>query len=165
MTELTRGEAESSAEVGVRTEKKPNGLGEQLAVFLEWVKPYKEITALAAAILTVVSGSIAWAVAHFATQAEVFYLECRINNNIETRALRDKADSVAAAIQVKNSQIVLLTEQPASDNSNITIRRLSEEINALTREQHSYSVEMKQRIDANAMRCIKEAPARQVADK
>jgi hypothetical protein len=147
---------------------------------LEWVKPYKEIAILAIAIVAAVSGSVAWAVAHFATQAELFYTECRINNNMETRAFGDKADAFAAQIHIRSSQIQMLTEQFAAANQirnsptqteqtasslSASIKRLSDEITTLTKEQNNHSIESKKKIDANASDCIKEAPPRSLGKK
>jgi hypothetical protein len=152
-------------EASVNSEQRSVGLGAQLSAFLAWVKPYKEIVTLAFAVFAVISGLISWVVAHFATQAELSYLECRINNNIETQALEDKTNAFAIAVQLRNSQIKQLTDQPPSNGSNVSIGRLSEEVSSITREQFSYSVEAKKKIDENAKRCIQDALSRTAPQK
>jgi hypothetical protein len=157
--------AEPKTETPVGPGERSAGLGQQLSAFLEWVKPYKEFAALAFAVIAAISGGVAWAVAHFATRAELFYLECRINNNMATQAFSDKSDALAASIQLRNSQIKQLTDQAPSNSSNITIARLSDEVSALTKEQSTYSVDAKKKIDENAKRCIQDAPTQVAPEK
>jgi hypothetical protein len=50
-------------------------VGQRLAGLLERTRPYRELIGIAVAGIAALSGAVAWAVAHFATQAELFYLE------------------------------------------------------------------------------------------
>jgi hypothetical protein len=58
----------------------------RLSAFLELIKPYREIAAIAVAavvgISTFVSWGVSWAVTHFATKLDLSTLNCHINNDL-----------------------------------------------------------------------------------
>ena len=132
----------------------------RIVALWESSKPYREIIGLAVAAIVALSGAVAWAVAHFATEAEVFYLECRMNNNIVAQALPLQAGVFAAAIDWRTSQIKQIAQLNTSPGANVAIAQLSTEINDLTRQQATLTAEFQKKLAEMSKRCSAEAPAR-----
>jgi hypothetical protein len=58
------------------------GLGGQISSFLGYIKPYRELMALLIGVVVAISGSISWAVSHFATAAQLQNLDCTTDSRI-----------------------------------------------------------------------------------
>jgi hypothetical protein len=129
-----------------------------ISAFLESIKPYQEIIGLGTALVVAVSGAVAWAVAHFATEAEVFYLECRINSNIAAQLLPIRQEFFAAEIDWRNSQIKQLAQQTGSSSTNSIIRQLSSEIGELNKQQTALLSELQKKLEDMSNRCNEEVP-------
>jgi hypothetical protein len=138
----------------------PDSAKGRISELLERSKPYREIIAIGVAAITALSGGVAWAVAHFATEAEVFYLECRMNNNIVTQALPLQTGVYTAEIDWRTSQIKQIAQLNASAAANTAIAQLSAEINELTKQQTALTTEFQKKIEEMSKRCSAEAPAR-----
>jgi hypothetical protein len=110
---------------------RPPALREQFATFLKWIKPYREIAALLIASVATIFTGIAWVAAHFATQAALSNLECRINYDKKFKSLAEGAAAVAAAADLRNSQIRVLSAQSSSPNTTALIIALSSETTAM----------------------------------
>jgi hypothetical protein len=145
--------------------EKPATFGAQLAALLDWIKPYKEIAALLIATIMALSGAVAWAVAHFATQAELFYLECRINSAMETQSLADRASALASAADARYSQIKQLAQMPSSAGTASAINQLASEINEIAKQQATHSAVTKTKMDEMTRRCSQEAPSQAASKK
>src|SRR5262249_37445686 len=84
------GDAASPAKPAPVKAPVPSPANKGWLAFWERSKPYREIAAALAAVISgivAISGGVAWIVAHFATQTQLHHLECRVTNNILTQLL------------------------------------------------------------------------------
>jgi hypothetical protein len=137
-----------------------SGLGKRLSALLKVTKPYRELIGIAAAAIALLSGAVAWAVAHFATEAELFYLECRINNNIAAQSLPLQTEAFTTAIEWRTSQIKQITQLYSSPAANAQIAQLSGEINDLMKKSQDASLSFQKKIADMSEKCNTEAPSR-----
>jgi hypothetical protein len=165
MTETSNGTEERpaagrlSSEPSAAPPAPPTAKKNRLSALLEWSKPYRETIAILTAVLVAISGGVSWIVAHFATQAELHYLECRVTNNILTQLLPIHMEEFAGKIDWRAAQIKQLAQNGGGTNGSIsTIFELTDQINTLTKEQKDASAKLQKDIDATAKQCINEAP-------
>ncbi|WP_374306244.1 hypothetical protein [Methylocella sp.] len=130
-----------------------------LSSLLEWSKPYREIGAILATTVGLMSASIAWIVAHFATQAELHYLECRITNSILTQLLPFRMEEFAGKLEWRTSQIKLLAQRGTknADDTN-AITDLVEQVNSLSKAQKDAIEQFQKKIDNIAKSCVSGTP-------
>jgi hypothetical protein len=137
----------------------PTSSSGRLSAILEWIKPYREIAAILTALIVLISGGIAWVVAHFATRSEVHYLECRVTNNILTQLLPIRLEEFAGKIEWRATQIKVLAQHGGGTPQSIgTIADLTDQMNTLTKEQSNTTKELQKNIEAIAKSCISETP-------
>jgi hypothetical protein len=152
------GQPGSPSNVGA---KKTASFWERTSNLWKLVEPYKDILALGSTILAVISGSVAWAVAHFATESELFYLECRVNSSIETQYLPMQTALIATSIEWRSSQIRQMA-QLGNTASSAVIVQITAEINDLTKQQNTLAADIKKKVDERAQRCNQEAPQKTI---
>ena len=75
----------------------------RLETFLEWSKPYRDITALAAALLVTISGFVVAALNHFATQAALSKLECIENYKLENQTAASTIQRLTAQLDTRSA--------------------------------------------------------------
>lgn len=152
------GDPEIPEEAGVGKVNTQENKG-KLSVLLEWSKPYRELIAILVALVISISGSVAWIVAHFATQAQVHYLECRVTNNILTQLLPIHMEEYADKIEWRSAQIKELAQHGGGTPQSInTIADLSDQMTSLTKAQQAAATAFQKDIDDIAKRCISESP-------
>jgi hypothetical protein len=137
----------------------PTAKKNKLSALLEWSKPYRETIAILTTVLVAISAGVSWIVAHFATQAELHYLECRVTNNILTQLLPIRMEEFAGKIDWRAAQIKQLVQNGGGSNASIsTISELTDQITNLTKEQKQASEKLQKDIDDTAKHCISEEP-------
>jgi hypothetical protein len=131
-----------------------------LSSLLERTKPYRELAAIFATVIVSVSGAVAWVVAHFATQAELHYLECRVTNNVLTQLLPIHMEEFAGKIDWRAAQIKVLAHQGGGTPEYVSaaISDLSDQMTALTKEQKDAAAKLQNDIDNINKNCISETP-------
>jgi hypothetical protein len=139
-------------------------VGQRISAFLAAIGPYKELALLAMGLVAAVSGSVSWAAAHFATQAQVLYLECRVNHNVETLQLPIKNAAFSASLEWRTSQIRQLSRQ-ATPETGVIIAQLASEIDDLQKRQVTMAEEVKKRLDEMAKNCQKEITTQEAMKK
>jgi hypothetical protein len=141
------------------TAKKKNWL----SPFLAWSAPYRAFAAICGTVIVSVSGGVAWIVAHFATQAELQYLECRVTDNILTQLLPIHIEEFAGKIDWRLTQIKALSQHGGGTPQSISvIADLTDQANTLNKDEQEAAAKFKAEIDSVAAKCISEAP--QVAE-
>jgi hypothetical protein len=110
------------------------GLRQQISTFLEWSKPYREIIALGVSIILAISGAVAWAVAHFATQTAVSNLECKLTHQLTSQLHGSHANLYAAQIDARESQVKQLSSQNPPI-SGAPVKTLMDEVDTLKGKQ------------------------------
>jgi hypothetical protein len=145
-----------------------------LATLMKTIKSHSEIIGICTAVIVPLSAGVSWAVAHFATQVQLSYLECRVLSNIHTQTYSMQTGMLAAEINWRNSQIAQLARQSrdrprtsegrrltqqAEDNpNNIVIIQLSVEINELAKRQSAIADENKIKLEEMMSKCSSDAP-------
>jgi DNA repair ATPase RecN len=134
---------------------KPTTLG----ALLEWTKPYRETIAIVVAVTAAISGAVSWTVAHFATQAELHFLECRMTNNIVTQLMPVYSREFSDRVDWRMEQIMDLAKRGGGTPDSISrISELKNQVDALTKDQAEQAANLKKEIDDIARQCIQEAP-------
>jgi hypothetical protein len=145
----------AAAQVSFPAADKKSGLSN----FLEWSKPYREVIAVLVTLIVSISGAVAWVVAHFATRAEMHYLECRVTNNILTQLLPIHMEEFAGKIDWRSAQIKALAQHGGGTPQSIgTIVDLTDQVNTLTKEQGVAAKKFQQDIDEIVKNCASESP-------
>jgi hypothetical protein len=143
-------------------ESAPPSLGKRLSDLVTLLTPYKEIIGLGSLAVGAISAGVALAVSYFATESELFYLECRINSSIETQYLPMQTSILAASIDWRTSQIRQLAQLNTNNSTSAAIVAMTSEINDLTKQQTNLANEVKKKIDERAEKCNNEAPKKSV---
>jgi hypothetical protein len=131
----------------------------RLGALLEWSKPYRETIAVLVAVTAAISGAVSWVVAHFATQAEVQFLECRMMSNTLAQLLPIRVAEIASNIDWRMSQVKELAQHGGGTPDSVArILDLTKEINDLNKAQTEEAAEIQKRIDEITTQCIKESP-------
>jgi hypothetical protein len=131
----------------------------KLSGFLKWSKPYRDIIAILGTLIVSISGGVAWVVAHFATRVEMHYLECRVTNNILTQLLPIHLGNIAGKIEWRTTQVKVLAQHGGGTPQSIaTIVELTDQMNALTKEQAVAAQKLKQDIDDIVKQCLTDSP-------
>lgn len=162
MSEATAGPNKQPAEEPIP----PNGLPASpspekksgLSALLEWVEPYQKFLAVITTVVVSVSGGVAWIVAHFATQAELHYAECRIDGTILTQLLPIHMEEFAGKIEWRNVQIKTLAKQQSGKQQNMLIEDLTNQVTDLTNKQRDASERFRKEIDEITKNCMSETP-------
>jgi hypothetical protein len=136
-----------------KAEDRRASLGEQLSRLVEWIKPYKEITALLVGLFSAISVGISWTVSHFATRTALSELECRISHDNGTKGLADAAAATAAAVGLRHAQMRDIAVQPPTSASAALINQLSVEADAIAGEAATKAAEAAQKINENFAAC------------
>ena len=115
--------------------------------------------AILGTIIVTISGSVAWIVAHFATQAALHYLECRVTSNILIQLLPVHIEEFAGKIDWRSAQIKILAKHGGGTPQSInTIVDLTDQVNELTKAQKDTAADFQNKIDAIASKCISAMP-------
>jgi hypothetical protein len=148
--------ADSSGETASAT---TSGQKNKISAFVEWSKPYREIIAVLVTVVVSISGGVAWVVAHFATRDQLHYLECRVTNNILTQLLPVHLEEFAGKIDWRAAEIKMLAQHGGGTPQSIaTIVELTDQVNALTKDQEAASNKLQKDIDDIVKNCISESP-------
>jgi hypothetical protein len=148
-----------SSEPPVTAPTPPPAEKNRLSALLEWSKPYRETIAILTAVVVAISASVSWIVAHFATEREVHYLECRVTNSILTQLLPIHVEEFAGKIDWRSAQIKQLAQNGGGTPASVRIiADLTDQINILVKEQGDASVKLKKDIDDILAKCISESP-------
>jgi hypothetical protein len=165
MTETTRGAEEHAAAEQVSSEPPSASPGphitekNRLSALLEWSKPYRETLGILTAVVIAISAGVSWTVAHFATQKQLHYLECRVTNNILTQLLPIHLEEFASKIDWRAAQIKQLAQNGRGTAASINmIAELTGQMNMLTKEQESASAKLQKEINAIVVQCASETP-------
>lgn len=131
----------------------------RLSAIWEQSKPYREIFATLVAIIVAISGGIAWLVAHFATQAQLHYLECRVSNSILTQLLPVHMEGFAGKIDWRLAQIDAITQHGGGTAQSISIiGDLVKQVNEITNQQKETSAKIQKEIEEINKKCISDQP-------
>ena len=129
----------------------------QVSAWLKGSKPLREAVAIIAALIVSVSGAVAWIVAHFATRAEMHYLECRVTHNLLTQLLPIHLGEFAGKIDWRATEIKALAQHGGGTPQSIArIADLTDQVNALTKEQQAAGTKLQQEIADLVQKCLTE---------
>jgi hypothetical protein len=117
---------------------KNNGFRARLSAFLKWIEPYRVFVGLLVALVIAISGAVSWAVAHFATQQAVSYLECKITHQMTSHVDDAQANLYASEIDARGSQIKELMERDPPFMAPVN-RLLTEQQNLTTQKDAAAS--------------------------
>jgi hypothetical protein len=136
----------------------PDAPSGRLARLLAQSQPYRDLIGIVLAAGATISAGVAWAVAHFATEAEVFHLECRMNSNILAQMTTLQKDMTTAAIDWRSSQIKQVLQLNPNVAGNAVIAQLTDEIAKLNHDSDDAAKAAKVQMIEMAAQCDKEAP-------
>ena len=128
----------------------------RLAALLAVTEPYRALISIGVAVVVALSGAVSWAVAHFATQSQIYYLECRMNTNLQNQVYSMQMDIIGAEINWRNLQIAQLADQSGAGGA---ILKLTTDINELSKKQSQLSNDDKKNRDELSKKCNGEMPA------
>jgi hypothetical protein len=130
----------------------------RLAALLEWSKPYRDLIALAIAVIGGISATVAWVVAHFATQAELLYMECRLNQQLTSQSYNSQLNLLAAKIDARSSQLRELSSQDPPIGGPPTAQ-LAADVSSLNEESARVDLQSRKDLDEIAKKCSSVTPA------
>jgi hypothetical protein len=125
-----------------------------IARFVDWIKPYKELTAILGSAIVLLSGSVSWAVSRFATVEQLSSLECRISLNINIQALPLQASMLSMKIEGRWALIVSLSKENTAD-SLIRVDQLKQDLKDLSEERKRIETTFQQEVSAAPVKCAK----------
>jgi hypothetical protein len=152
----------------------PITLAKRISTLIKDAKPYREAATVVGTIVVALSGTVAWGVAHFATQAELFHLECRINSTIQTQLVTLNTGVFDTKIDWRTSQIKSLAEQTKrlADQTDspalktllsswaATNGQLADEITQLNGQRAGLIDKLKDELRTSSQQCNIEAPVK-----
>jgi hypothetical protein len=127
------------------------GFRSRLSAFLKWSKPYRDVIALGVALVIAISGAVSWAIAHFATQEAVSYLECKLTHQMTSHVEDGQANLFAAEIDARQSQIKELTERNPPPMPSVS--RLLTENQSLTTQKDTATTHAKDQLNEAITAC------------
>ena len=130
-----------------------------LSALLEWSKPYREVIAILATVVVAVSGGVSWTVAHFATQVQLHYLECRVTNTIANQLLPVHMEEFAGKIEWRQAEAKVLAQHGGGTRESINaIADLLDQASGLQKQQTEKIATLQKDLEERARKCISDTP-------
>ncbi len=134
--------------------KEPKG---RLSKLLERSKSYREAIGIVAAVVVAISGAVAWVVAHFATQAALHLVECRVTNSMTAQLLAIRMEQYATQQEALLAQI----EDFAKQGSTESLKKITDirtQIASLNKSRESAVSGVQKDLENTSKQCIQENP-------